>query len=286
MKPVLIIKLGDTLPDLAKRKGDFEEWFMAPLHEASLRTQVIDPRGGSALPPPTDYAGILLTGSHSMVTDKEAWNRETAAWLPGAVASNVPLLGVCYGHQLLADALGGRVGNHPQGLEMGTVEIRLESAAKNDLLMKKLPETFQVHASHTQSVISLPPDALLLAANAWEAHHAFAVGECAWGIQFHPEFDVDIMRTYLDAFRNLLISQGQDAGRLLKQVKETPYSRQVLERFAEIVVEKEKGNIYMTTGICSCIANHQCPSTTRNTIIGHCSACQKNLPLGIGDAPG
>lgn len=238
MKPVLIIKLGDTLSDLAKRKGDFEDWFMAPLHEASLRTQVIDPRGGAALPRPTDFAGILLTGSHSMVTDRAAWNRETAAWLPGAVASNVPLLGVCYGHQLLAEAMGGRVGNHPQGLEMGTVEIRLEPAAKNDLLMQELPETFHVHASHTQSVISLPPNAVLLAANAWEAHHAFAVGEYAWGIQFHPEFDVEIMRTYIDAFKDHLISEGQDADRLMKQVKETPYNRQVLDRFAEIVVER------------------------------------------------
>lgn len=237
MRPVLIIKLGDTLPDLAERKGEFEEWFMAPFHEAALPTRVIDPRKGALLPPPTDYAGILLTGSHSMVTDMEDWCRKTAAWLPEAVAASVPLLGVCYGHQLLAEAMGGHVDNHPQGLEMGTVEIRLEPAAKHDLLMQKLPTTLKVHASHTQSVITLPPDAILLAANAWEAHHAFSVGECAWGIQFHPEFDADIMQTYLHAFKDYLIAEGQDVDLLLKQVEETPHSRQVLERFAMIVLE-------------------------------------------------
>ncbi len=238
MKPVLIIKLGDTLPDLADRKGDFEDWFMEPLHAAGLTTRVIDPRAGSTLPQPVDYAGILLTGSHAMVTDQEDWSRTTAAWLPQAVDSNVPLLGVCYGHQLLADAMGGRADNLPQGMEMGTVEIRLESAANHDALMQKLPQTLQAHASHTQSVITLPPDAVLLAANAWEPHHAFAIGDCAWGIQFHPEFDADIMRTYIRAFKDYLVSEGQDAGRLLQQVEETPYSRQVLERFAEMIVER------------------------------------------------
>jgi GMP synthase (glutamine-hydrolysing) len=242
MKPVLILKLGDTLPDLAEQRGNFEEWFMEPLHEASLHTHVVDPRKGTTLPTPTDYAGILLTGSHSMVTDQEEWNRKTAAWLPGAVASKVPLLGVCYGHQLLADAMGGHVDNHPQGIEMGTVEIELELAAQNDLLMKKLPQTLKVHASHTQSVITLPPDAVLLAANAWEAHHAFAVGDCAWGIQFHPEFDAHIMQTYINAFQDYLVSEGQDVGHLLKQVQETPHSRQVLERFAKIIFERTEKN--------------------------------------------
>ena len=112
MKPVLIIKLGDTLPNLAERKGDFEDWFMKPFHEVELATRVVDPRHGEALPLPTEYAGILVTGSHAMVTDQEDWCRTTAAWLPKAVASSVPLLGVCYGHQLLAEAMGGRVDNH------------------------------------------------------------------------------------------------------------------------------------------------------------------------------
>ncbi|MBW2298434.1 MAG: glutamine amidotransferase [Deltaproteobacteria bacterium] len=237
MKPVLIIKLGDTLPDLAERRGNFEDWFIEPLQSASLDTHVVDPRRGETLPPPSTYGGILLTGSHSMVTDKKEWSLQTAAWLPGAVRSGVPLLGVCYGHQLLAAALGGTVGNHPRGIEMGTVEIQLKPAAKNDGLLETLPETMLVHASHSQTVLTLPPDAVLLASNDWDPHHAFAIGDCTWGIQFHPEFDAEIMAAYIKAFSEYLKAEGQDPDRLLKQVKETSHSRQVLERFAEIVVE-------------------------------------------------
>jgi GMP synthase (glutamine-hydrolysing) len=239
MKPVLIIKLGDTLADLAKQKGDFEDWFMKPFHEVDLATRVIDPRHGEALPLPTDCAGILVTGSHAMVTDQVDWSRTTAAWLPDAVNANVPLLGVCYGHQLLADAMGGTVANHPQGTEMGTVDIALTPEAENDSLFKTSPAVIKVHASHSQTVKSLPPDAVLLAANAWEPHHAFVVGDCAWGIQFHPEFDADIMRSYIHAFKDYLIAEGQDADHLRQQVEETPYSQKVLERFAEIVLERE-----------------------------------------------
>jgi len=239
MKPVLIIKLGDTLPDLAKQKGNFEDWFMKPFHEVDLATRVIDPRHGEALPSPTEWAGILLTGSHAMVTDQEDWCRTTAAWLPGAVDANVPLLGVCYGHQLLADAMGGTVADHPQGTEMGTVGIASTPEAKDDLLFKTLPSIMQVHASHSQTVTNLPPDAVLLAANAWEPHHAFAVGACAWGIQFHPEFDAHIMSTYIKAFADELRKQGQNPDDLLHKIEETPDSRQVLERFAKMVLERK-----------------------------------------------
>ena len=89
--------------------------------------------------------------------------------------------------------------------------------------------------SHAQSAVTLPTDAVVLAYNQAEPHHAFAIGPSAWGLQFHPEFDADIMRTYVAEFSPQLINFGYDPSAIQQAIAETPLSRQILTRFAEIV---------------------------------------------------
>ena len=122
MPPLLIVKLGDYTPVLANREGDFESWISSGLGDVPVR--VVDPRKGEALPAAGEVAAAVLTGSPSMVTDREAWSEATARWLAGRVAEGLPVLGICYGHQLLAHALGGEADWHPQGMEIGTVCVR------------------------------------------------------------------------------------------------------------------------------------------------------------------
>ena len=76
--------------------------------------------------------------------------------------------------------------------------------------------------------------ARLLAGNAADPHHAFAWGEQAWGVQFHPEFDADVIRAYLTARRELLLEEGMDAERLEGEVTETPDGTRLLRRFAAL----------------------------------------------------
>src|SRR5690348_8631928 len=77
-----------------------------------------------------DIAGVVVTGSHSMVSHREPWSERAAQWLAGVVESDrVPVLGICYGHQLLAHALGGEAGDHPAAIEIGTVQVRTTEAA-------------------------------------------------------------------------------------------------------------------------------------------------------------
>jgi hypothetical protein len=100
-----------------------------------------------------------------MVSDYEDWSVSTASWLRAAIARDMPVLGICYGHQLLADALGGQVAYHPQGPEAGVVDVQLLPEAAQDPIFADLPPSFPAAVIHWQSVSTLPPGAVRLAAN-------------------------------------------------------------------------------------------------------------------------
>ena len=169
-----------------------------------------------------------------MVTESPQGFESISVWLRALVEQDVPVLGICYGHQLLGRAMGGRVGYHPQGKEVGTFDIRLRPEAREDSLFSGLPAQFPVHTTHSQSVLALPPGAVHLAENAYEPHHAFRLGSCAWGVQFHPEYDCRIMRDYILAQADSLADSGRDIDSLLHAVRETPTANSILRRFASL----------------------------------------------------
>lgn len=229
-----ILKTGSTLPDLAAAHGDFEDWIAVGLAGTDLAVRSLDVRQadqpGFAWPQAEDIAGLVITGSHAMVTDGAAWSEATAAWLQAMAAQGLPMLGICYGHQLLAHALGGRAGPHPGGLELGTVQVHTLPAAAQDPLWQALPPQFAAHVVHYQSARQLPPQAVVLAANAHEPHHAFRWGRHVWGVQFHPEFDVPAMQAYVDHVQQELQAHGTAAAPAT--VAATPWAQSLLPRFA------------------------------------------------------
>jgi GMP synthase (glutamine-hydrolysing) len=235
MKPCLIIKTGEKIPSLATTPGDYEEWIAAGMGLAGEELRVVAPCRGETLPPPAELSGVVITGSGSMISDREAWVEESAAWLRGAIDQGVPLLGICFGHQLLAHALGGEVDYNPAGVEVGSIDITLTPAAQHDPLLGTLPLHFSAQLSHRQSVRRLPEGARLLASSAMEPHQAFIWGERAWGIQFHPEFDEVIIRHFIDFYRDQLQQEGRDGDVLRAACRPSPHSHALLSRFAAII---------------------------------------------------
>jgi GMP synthase (glutamine-hydrolysing) len=169
-----------------------------------------------------------------MVTERLDWSERAAGWLRRALDAGTPILGICYGHQLLAHALGGEVGNNAKGREFGTVEVALQGAAQGDALLGGLPRLIRVHVGHTQSVLRLPEGAVRLASNPWDANQAVRFAPSAWGVQFHPEFDAGIVREYIAHYSGLLSAEGQDAAHLAGNVSETAFGPTLLRRFAEL----------------------------------------------------
>ncbi|MDQ9171146.1 glutamine amidotransferase [Oxalobacteraceae bacterium R-40] len=238
MSTFIILKTGHTYPSISKTFGDFEHWIQAGIDVGTMPIQISDPRTDDMFPEMDKVAGVVVTGSRSMVTDREPWSEASALWLRHLVENDVPVLGICYGHQLLAHAMGGDVEYHSHGIEIGTVTVKCTEFAVTDELFQGLPAEIQVHAVHRQSVRRLPPNAVLLAGNEFEPHHAYRIGRSAWGVQFHPEFSPDVMTAYIRQLANDLAQGGKCVDGLLNEVNETVWASLILHRFGEIIFSR------------------------------------------------
>jgi GMP synthase (glutamine-hydrolysing) len=234
---ICIIKAGGTYPDIRAESGDFDNWIETGLGLSRGTVRIVDALDETTpLPAPAESAGVVISGAHAMITDDQPWMLRLAEWTRRMVTAQVPYLGICFGHQLLAKAMGGTVDFHPQGREIGTVPIELSNAAAADPLFAALPRHFLAHAVHAQSVRKLPKGATLLAGNAFEATHAFRIGSCAWGVQFHPEFTPERLAIYIEHLKPDLLAAGRDIDALRAGLAATPEAARLLPRFARIAL--------------------------------------------------
>ncbi len=233
MKPILILKTGSTFPEIARELGDFEDWVIAASGEFPGSFLIADGLE-EPLPAPELLAGMIITGSHLMVSDGGEAVDLWSDYLRRAIALRLPIFGICYGHQLLGHALGGEVGNHPGGLELGLVEVEMESAAKDDPLFSVLPASYKVYATHRQTVLRVPEGAFVYGGNPFEPHHAVRFAPAAWGVQFHPEFTRESMQAYIRFQRQRLASDAQ-MQELIDQVEPLPDAGLLLRRFCQLV---------------------------------------------------
>ncbi len=231
--PFLVLQTGRPVPSM-RRHGSFAHWIRVAAGLQPDEVIVVDAEHGADLPERVGFAGVIVTGSGAMVTDRLPWSERSADWLREAAHAGLPLFGICYGHQLIAHALGGEVGYNPAGREMGTVQVDLLSAASQDPLFSRLPACFAAQATHLQSVLRLPEGATLLASSQQDPIHAFRWGDNAWGVQFHPEFSTTHMRGYIRARADALAEEGGCGKRLAGAVGATPHARLVLRRFVQV----------------------------------------------------
>ena len=229
----LILETGQPVASM-RRHGRFSHWIRVAAGLERDQAVVVDVEAGAAPPDRADFAGVIITGSAAMVSERRDWSERSAQWLREAVQAGMPALGICYGHQLLAHALGGEVGDNPAGYEIGTVEVVLSEAAADDALLAALPPRFLAQTTHVQTVLRAPADAVILASSVQDACHAFRWGQRAWGVQFHPEFGVTHMRGYVHARRDLLRTLERCPKQLSRKITATPHARRVLRRFVEV----------------------------------------------------
>lgn len=178
----------------------------------------------------------------------------------------LPILGICFGHQLLAHALGGVVTMDRARQETGTYEISCSDEAADDEIFSHLPKTFLAQEGHKDHVTVLPPGAIHLASSPSSENQAFVMpGERIYGVQFHPELSRADVATRLEYYRQEYarhhVVDTSDAGAsgkgrddfsdILTHTKETPDAEGVLRRFCSMVCSV---HLY-DSGIATSVAN-------------------------------
>ncbi len=225
---VLVLKSGVTDEALRSAHGDYDDWFRAAVGER-VELEVWPAFEGGELPDPGGYDGALITGSPRSVRDGDAWIAAMGRWALDAAAGGLPVLAVCFGHQIVGELLGGWVDENPAGLEVGTISVALTEAGRADPLFAGLPPVIAVQSTHRDSLVRPPSGATRLGGNANTSWQAFAAGDRLRAVQFHPELTRAIAET-------LMRSRGQlQCGRLAA----SDHGRRILHNWIDAWVDPQ-----------------------------------------------
>lgn len=199
------------------------EYILLNGFEAELHLQQLEPQ-------PT---GVLISGSLHSVYERLPWMLRLEAFIREVHAQQIPLFGICFGHQILASALGGEVANHTTW-EFGEQPVYL--TAEHPYLAglpHRLP-TLQVHQDH---VLKLPEGAQVLAISEKSSAQIFCLGN-SFGVQFHPEYTLEMLQRMVAGRSERFLKKGpflslEHLQRLSEQWQNAPLARQILSRFIQ-----------------------------------------------------
>ena len=203
----------------------FGDWLV----EAGCDLELCRPYAGDALPDLSSYDGLLVLGGPMGAADDQA-----ASWLPTvrervreAVSLDLPTLGICLGHQLVALALGGTVERNPRGQQVGLLDVSWTDAATDDPLLGELATPRRGVQWNDDVVSALPAGAQALAATPAGELQAARFGPSAWGVQLHPEVDTTVLAPWAASDRGSHEARGIDQVAVLREIDE---ARDELER--------------------------------------------------------
>lgn len=183
----------------------FQQMFLDTFRQPGEQWDILSPADPAFEVQATGYDGYVLSGSEKSVVDdvQTPFVARLLAWLRRtAETSSSPVLGICFGAQALAAALGGQVGRNPDGCFRLGVEALDWSLAADRLRWPELGKEAVLVASHGECVSTLPANTTVLASSKTIAHEVFLTGDRFLGIQGHPEMSIrDLQEGFMPLHR-------------------------------------------------------------------------------------
>ena len=233
---IRILSNGPGLKEVVEAYGHSSEWIPASI--SGNHDYIIDKAYNNEFTDISESDVFIITGSKYSVYDNNAWILKLEQFINKIISSNKPILGICFGHQIIAKCLGGFVEKNSLGWELGSYNLKLTSAGSESKLFNQFNNNDIVYESHQDVVSKLPPGSIELAYTS-KGNQSFKYGDCIYGVQFHPEFSYEVTRKLMD----LRLERGIqiDSNDLVPSKN----SKNILNNFIKIAEEfyNEKTNI-------------------------------------------
>ncbi|MGB0646194.1 MAG: glutamine amidotransferase [Bradymonadia bacterium] len=227
---IALLKMGTTMPTVKARYGDYEEWFAQALDIPTEALHVLDAHSPTSLPHSETFDGVIISGSAFSVYDRAPWSERAATWLRPFIDNQTPILGVCYGHQLLAQEMGATVALSPGGREIGVCTV---DRIQDDPIFDGLSSPFTVVQTHSDAVLTPVDGGEVIATSPQAFNQAMRIGHSIRTLQWHPEMTHTIIEEYIK-LRAEDIEQEFDADHvqgLLNAITPVESGRSILNNF-------------------------------------------------------
>jgi len=227
MKNILIIDCGPSLSDVSKHYGVAPEWIVKSLKNFSCNFNWVKPYEGDKIQSNNADAWII-TGSPRSVYDDADWMLYIEAQIKKINSYQIPVLGICFGHQLIARCFGGKVELNPNGWELGAYPIQITAEGRKSPLFSGIEDNSIVYESHQDYVSVLPQNAIELARNN-KGNQAFMIQDRFFGVQFHPEFSWEVIQMYVSVRSKMGVSVDDPS------VPESTQGELILTNFIKLI---------------------------------------------------
>jgi len=223
----------DTLP-----LGGVEGWFRAALKKCDPGVEVKTVRA-SARDWEKEVAwadAVMISGSPRDAFADDEWTHALMAKVARLLEKKKPVLGVCYGHQIMGRVEGGKVARCNEGWELGETKVEVTPEGASSPLLEGLPKQMNVMQSHRDCVLEVPGKGVLLASSPHTKVQAARWAEHAYGVQFHPEFTGEVLRGVWTQRRDKWRGQvAFDLDGTLDQAKECPDGLAIFRNFLKMI---------------------------------------------------
>jgi GMP synthase-like glutamine amidotransferase len=198
------------------------------------------------LPTQLKFDAIIIGGSIHSTYENLPWIKDLEQLIRGAEQKKIPLLGICFGHQIIAQALGGKVIKGHKGRESGIANINLTTHGQQDPLFTEVDTSFHTATSHADIVVELPNHDQIkpLASTSVYDYQALAIGNHVRTVQFHPEFDKENIKKLVSSrkevfFKENFIQTSEQFEKLMEEIEEIEFEHnglKIMENFFEYFV--------------------------------------------------